>query len=62
LGEMHSNLENYERARQCFKKVLEIKPHDHTAERGLKNLDALTTIDKSFDKNKSSFNIREITE
>ena len=62
LGEMHSNLENYERARQCFKKVLEINPHDHSAERGLKNLDALTTIDKSFDKNKSSFNIREITE
>lgn len=62
LGEMHSNLGNYGRAKQCFKKVLEIRPHDHTAERGLKNLDALTTIDKSFDKTKNSFNIREISE
>ena len=62
LGEIHSNLGNYERARQCFKKVLELKPTDHTAERGLKNLDALTTIDKSFDKKKADFRIREITE
>ncbi|MDP3790102.1 MAG: tetratricopeptide repeat protein [Candidatus Omnitrophota bacterium] len=62
LGELHSNLGNYERARQCFKKVLKLKPADHAAERGLKNLDALTTIDKSFDKNKDSFNVREITE
>ncbi len=62
LGELHSNLGNYERARQCFKKVLEIKPVDHTAERGLKNLDALTTIDRSFDKDRQSFKIREITE
>jgi len=62
LGEVHSNLGNYGRARQCFKKVLEIRPTDHTAERGLKNLDALATIDKSFDKNKDSFKIREINE
>lgn len=62
LGELHSSLGNYERARQCFKKVLQIRPADHAAERGLKNLDALTTIDKSFDKEKQSFNIREITE
>ncbi len=62
LGEMHSNLGNYERARQCFKKVIELKPHDHTAERGLKNLDALTTIDKSFDKSKGGFNVKEISE
>lgn len=62
LGELHSNLGNYERARQCFKKVLQIKPTDHAAERGLKNLDALTTIDKSFDKTKQNLNIREITE
>ncbi|MDD5681276.1 MAG: tetratricopeptide repeat protein [Candidatus Omnitrophica bacterium] len=62
LAEMHSNLGNYERARQCFKKVLEIKPGDHTAERGLKNLDALTTIDRSFSKKKADLNIREITE
>ena len=62
LGELHSNLGNYKRARQCFKKVLEIRPTDHTAERGLKNLDALTTIDKSFDKNKDNLKIREINE
>ena len=62
LGEIHSNLGNYERARQCFKKVLQIKPTDHAAERGLKNLDALTTIDKSFDKDRQNLDIREITE
>lgn len=62
LGEMHSNLGNYERARQCFKKVLEVKTNDHAAERGLKNLDALTTIHKSFDNSKTDLNIREITE
>ncbi len=62
LGELHSNMGNYKRARQCFKKVLEIKPVDNAAEHGLKNLDALTTIDKSFNKEKQSFKIREITE
>lgn len=62
LGELHSNMGNYERARQCFKKVIEIKHVDHAAERGLKNLDALTTIDKNYDKEKQSFKIREVTE
>ena len=62
LGELHSDLGNYDRARQCFKKVLERRPHDHAAERGLKNLDALTTIDKSFEKTDKGFKIREITE
>lgn len=62
LGELHSNMGNYERARQCFKNVLQIKPADHAAERGLKNLDALTTIHKSFDKENQDFKIREIDE
>ncbi len=63
LGEIYSNAGDYDRARNCFKKVLELKPHDAAAERGLKNLDALTNIDKSFEKKGGGeFGIREITE
>ncbi len=63
LGEIYSGLGNYGRARLCFKKVLELKPHDANADKALKNLDALTTIDKSFDKKDAEdFRIREITE
>jgi len=63
LGEIYSDLGNYDRARFCFKKVLELKPHDAGAERGLKNLDALTTINKSFEKKEGEdFRIREIKE
>lgn len=63
LGETYSELGNYDRARFCFKKVLELKPHDASAERGLKNLDALSTIDKSFDKKDGEgFRIRETEE
>jgi tetratricopeptide (TPR) repeat protein len=63
LGEVYSDLGNYDRARFCFKKVLELRPHDTNAERGLKNIDALTTIDKSFDKkDDGGFRIREIKE
>ena len=63
LGELCSDLGNYDRARVCFKKVLELKPHDANAEKGLKNLDALTTIDKSFDKKDAgNLRIREIKE
>lgn len=63
LGEIYSDLGNYDRARFCFKKVLELRPHDAAAERGLKNLDALTTIDKSFEKKEGEdFRLREITE
>lgn len=60
LGEIYSDLGDYDHARYCFKKVLELKPRDADAERGLKNLDALTTIDKSFEKKDSGdFRIRE---
>lgn len=63
LGEVYSDLGNYDRARFSFKKVLELRPHDANAERGLHNLDALTTIDKSFDKKDGEdFSIREIKE
>ena len=63
LGKVYSDLGNYDRARFCFKKVLELRPHDANAERGIKNLDALTTIDKSFEtKDGKNFRIREITE
>jgi tetratricopeptide (TPR) repeat protein len=63
LGEIYSELGNYNRARFCFKKVLELKPHDANAERGLTNLEALTTIDKSFEKKDSeSIKIRETGE
>ena len=63
LGEVYSDLGDYGHARYCFKKVLELKPHDANAERGIKNLDALTTIDKSFEeKDSGDFRIREIKE
>ena len=63
LGEIYSNSKNYDRAGNCFKKVLELKPRDAAAERGLRNLDALTTIDKSFEKKSNGgFKIREIRE
>ncbi len=63
LGEIYSDLGNYDRARSCFKKVLELKPYDANAERGLKNIDALTTIEKSFDKKDSkNLRIREVKE
>lgn len=63
LGEVYSDIGNYERARYCFRKVLELKPRDANAEKGLKNLDALTTIDKSFEKKDSKdFRIRKIEE
>ena len=45
LGDIYSGMGKYDRARACYKKVLGLKPHDASAERGLKNLDALTTID-----------------
>lgn len=63
LGELYSDLGNYDRARFCFKSVIKLKVHDANAERGLKNLDALSTIDKSFEqKGDTDFRIREITE
>ena len=63
LGEIYSDLAIYDKARFCFKKVLELKPHDANAERGLKNLDALSTIDKSFKKkDDEDFKIREVRE
>lgn len=46
LGYIYSETGNYKRARFCFNKVLELKPYEPDAERGLKNLDALTTIDR----------------
>ena len=45
LGDIYSGMGKYDRARACYKKVLNLKPQDAAAERGLKNLDALTTID-----------------
>ena len=63
LGKIYSDLGNYNQATFCFKKVLELKPHDANAERELKNIAALTTIDKSFDKkDNKDFRMREIEE
>jgi len=63
LGEIYSDVGKYDKARSCFKKVLELRPNDASAERGLKNLDALTTIDKSFEKKDGdNFRLREVTE
>jgi len=46
LGDIYSDIGNYKRAKSCYDKVLGSRPNDAHAERGLKNLDALTTIDK----------------
>lgn len=63
LGELYSELTKYEKANFCFKKVLELRPHDAHAERQLKNIAALSTIDKSFDKKDTKdLRIRDITE
>jgi len=63
LGEVYSSLAIYDRARDCFKRVLGLKPHDANAERNLKNIDALTTIDRSFkSKDDGNLRIREIGE
>lgn len=63
LGELHSQAGDYDKARFCFKAVLKVKPHDANAERGLKNIDALGTIERSFKKEDYEGNrvrIREI--
>ncbi len=63
LGELYTDLNDYNRARYCLRKVLELKPNDLQAEKGLKNIDALTTIDKSFQqKNGSDLRLRNIEE
>jgi tetratricopeptide (TPR) repeat protein len=48
LGQLYSQMENYQAARQSYEAILKIVPHDHEAEKGLKNLDALGAIKESF--------------
>lgn len=63
LGELLLDIGDYDRASSCFKSALELKPGDTRSQRGLKNVDALTTIDKSFkEQEEKKFNIREIRE
>ena len=63
LGEIYCELGKYEQASSCFERILKLKPHNAKAERGLKNIAALHTIDKSFDrKDTKDLRIREIEE
>lgn len=48
LGKLYQESGNYEKSRSYYKKVMEIHPYDHDAEKGLRNLDALGTIRKSY--------------
>jgi len=48
LGQLYSQMDNYPSARQCYETILKIVPHDPEAEKGIKNLDALGAIKKSF--------------
>jgi tetratricopeptide (TPR) repeat protein len=48
LGRLYLNRKDYLKARAFYEKALKISPHDSEAERELKNLDALGTIEESF--------------
>ncbi|MCG2677687.1 tetratricopeptide repeat protein, partial [bacterium] len=48
LGQLYSQTDNYSSACECYKTILKVLPHDHEAEAGIKNLDALGAIKESF--------------
>lgn len=48
LGDLYLEIQDYEKARAYYKATLKVDPYDMDAERGLKNLDALKTLQKSF--------------
>ena len=48
LAELYLKRGDDQHARACFERILKAVPHDIQAERGLKNLDAMGTIRKSF--------------
>lgn len=48
LGALYMEMENYEKARAYYQATLKVDPYDIDAERGIKNLEALKTIQRSF--------------
>ena len=48
LGKLYIDKGDYDRARASYKKLMEVHPHDHDAEKGLRNLDALGAIKKNY--------------
>ncbi len=47
-ADLYMKTENYEKARALFQAALRVNPSDIEAERGVKNLDALKTLKRSF--------------
>jgi tetratricopeptide (TPR) repeat protein len=50
LGQLYLECGDYQKARSSFESILKISPGEPQAQRELKNLDALGTIQKSFSK------------
>ncbi len=53
LGQLYAQTDDYASARKCYEDVLKISPHDHEAEAGIKNLDALGAIKEGFSQSDS---------
>ncbi len=55
MGDLYLAVENIEKARGAFKRIVTLKPFDQSAEKKLKDVMALTSIDESKLKGGSSF-------
>ncbi|MBI3991467.1 MAG: tetratricopeptide repeat protein [Candidatus Omnitrophica bacterium] len=44
LAVLYKDKGEYPKSQACYKRILSVKPHDHDAHNGIKNLDALMTI------------------
>ncbi len=48
IAQLYRKLENYEKARAFYQATLRVNPNDIDAERGIKDLDAIKTLDRHF--------------
>lgn len=48
LGKLYMDIGEYDKSKSYYKKLMEIHPHDHDAEKGLRNIDALGTIKRNY--------------
>jgi tetratricopeptide (TPR) repeat protein len=55
LGKIHQEKERYQEAEECFRRAKKIAPNDAVVQKGLKDLAALQTIDKSKWEEQESF-------
>lgn len=49
LAGLYKSMENYDKARAFYSAVLKVNPNDLEAEQGIKELDAINTLNRSFD-------------